>query len=343
MTPADPQETYQDEIWQKSKCLQLENALVSDIEKTLVEAAWIETTRVGTKSLWKRGDHSVVVSIVDDLQDIVPDRMQKLTRAFDSNTVVITDNYISCPTNYSVLPLPKSFLGIYSYRTKHRWNPQRDFSFGVNRMDFKRIQVLGQLHQLLDVDSGYVNFNCFEAWERHSKNACNRFQAYLEHCADNNERELLMQLSGRMPLCNYTESHDEIYTKSWLNIVVETYSSDYVASISEKIFRCLVTPAPWIVFAGCHTVAYLESLGFDTLSDIVDHRYDCLREAQHKLANFGQVAADTITQLKWHEFGQLQSRCQNAANHNAALLETLRTQWPEDKQHWLTQLANQIK
>lgn len=343
MTPSSPEETYQDEIWQKSRCLHLESALIADVEKILKDAAWTEVNRIGTKSVWNKADHHVIVSLVDDLQDIMTDRSQSTSRAFDSKSLVITDNYISCPTNYSTMAPPKSFLGIYSYRTEHEWNPQRDFTFGVNRMDFKRIQILGQLHQMLDIDSGYVNFNCVEAWERHSKNASERFRAYLEHCADNNEQQMLTQLSSRMPLCNYTETHDEIYTRSWLNIAVETYSSDYVVSISEKIFRCLVTPAPWIVFAGCHTVAYLESLGFDTLSDIVDHRYDCLREAQHKLANFGQVAADTIVHLKWQDFHKLKTRCQAAANHNAELLEKLRAQWPSDKQLWLEQIQDQIK
>jgi len=343
MTPANPQEIYQDEIWQKSNCLEHERKLEESIWQILCNNNWQEIVRVGTKTIWQRDAQQVVVSLVDDFQNIVPDRSRPLPRAFPTNTLVVTDNYISCPTNYDVFSTPSSFFGIYSYTTKHLWCPQRDFTFGVNRMDFKRIQLLLQLDQTLSIEHGYVNFNCVEAWDRHSADASTRFCDYLKHCANNQEHRQLQILSKRMPLCNYTETHEEIYTKSWLNIVIETYSSDYVASISEKLMRCLVTPAPWIAFAGCHALSYLESLGFDILADVVDHRYDSLREAQHKLSNFAACAVNTIASLKMQNFPQLAQRCQAAADHNTVLLAQLNQQWETGSVAWLDQLAARVK
>ena len=107
--------------------------------------------------------------------------------------------------------------------------------------------------------------------------------------------------------------------------------------------RCLVTPVPWIAFAGCHALSYLESLGFDILADVVDHSYDSLREAQHKMTNFAACAANTIASLKMQNFPQMAQRCQAAADHNTALLAHLNQQWKISSVPWLDQLAARVK
>jgi hypothetical protein len=139
-----------------------------------------------------------------------------------------------------------------------------------------------------------------------------------------------------MPVKNYDIGHDQTYISSWLNITVETYSSDNVISMSEKIFRCLVTPVPWIAYSGRYTIARLRALGFDVLDDIVDHSYDRVFEAQHKIPMFVGAAVATIKLLKQYDYTVLSQRCGAAAVHNQQQLAKMKSAWPADFDAWLT-------
>jgi hypothetical protein len=209
--------------------------------------------------------------------------------------------------------------------------PDRDYTFAVNRIDFKRMRLLANLYQYLGIDSGHVNFNCVLGRDTDPKK---NFLDQLIHATDQ-EQPMLVKLAQSMPLKNYDFDHDQTYIRSWLNIIMETYSSDNVVSISEKIFRCLVTPAPWIAYSGRYTIARLRSLGFDVLDNVVEHSYDQLMEAHHKMSGFVDTARATITALKTHDRSQLAARCQAAATHNQQLLAEMKRTWTTDFEAWL--------
>ena len=153
---------HSNETWQASQCLEHEESAVDVIHTRLNELGY-QTTKVisHTRSHWQRGHRQVVVSLVDDAWDCAEDRSQDTPYLFDADTTVITDNWINTPTVYTVARVPDSFYGIYSYQPADQtWQPDRDYTFAVNRIDFKRMQILSNLYQQLGFDSGYVNFNC---------------------------------------------------------------------------------------------------------------------------------------------------------------------------------------
>jgi len=324
------------EIWHASQCLRHEVAAVGKIYSQLTKQGYQNKNTVSqTRSIWQRGHHQVVVSLVDDAWDCALDRSQDTPYLFDADTMVITDNWINTPTVYQVARIPDSFYSIYSYVPANQdWQPDRDYTFGVNRLDFKRMRVLLNLYYKLGFDCGYVNFNC-EA--RHNAKLSSQ-QAFLEQLvhAETKELSTFRKLADMMPIKNYTINHDQTYTRSWLNIIVETYSSDNVVSLSEKIFRCLVTPVPWIAFSGRYTMARLRSLGFDVLDDVVDHSYDRLIEAHHKMSGFVDTADHTITDLKTQDWNGLKQRCELAAQHNQKLLAGMKNVWTDDFETWLS-------
>ena len=325
---------HDNEIWKSSRCLEHEEAAVDMICAQLNKQGY-QTKKVisHTRSHWQRGHRRVVVSLVDDAWDCAEDRSQDTPYLFDADTTVITDNWINTPTVYTVARVPDSFYGIYSYQPADQtWQPDRDYTFAVNRIDFKRMRILSHLHQRLKFDSGYVNFNCVQG---RNTDPQHNFHALLEH-ASAEEKMRLKQLATMMPVKNYNIDHDQTYTHSWLNIIIETYSSDNVVALSEKIFRCLVTPVPWISYSGRYTIARLRALGFDVLDDIVDHRYDRLIEAHHKISAFIETACVTIDSLKQHNWEVLSQRCQTAAAHNQQQLATMKSAWPTDFAAWLS-------
>lgn len=329
---------HSNEIWQASQCLEQEEAAVGMIHTRLSELGYQNINVVShTRSIWQRGDRHVIVSLVDDAWDCAQDRSQDTPYLFDADTTVITDNWINTPTVYQVACVPNSFYGIYSYVPDNQtWQPDRDYAFGVNRLEFKRMRILAQLYHAMGVDQGYVNFNC-EVNMRLNHSASQLQQNFLNllELANPEELPVFHQLANIMPLKNYSIEHDEIYTRSWLNIAVETYSSDNVVALSEKVFRCLVTPVPWIAYSGRYTVARLRALGFDVLDDVVDHQYDRLIEAHHKIPVFVDAAIATIKMLKQHNWTELSQRCAAAAAHNQQLLAKMKSAWPADFDCWL--------
>jgi len=348
MTTDAPGVIHNGEIWLKSQCWPQERQLAFDIHKCLQQHRYQNINTVSnTRSIWQRGDQKIVVSLVDDFWDCAADRSQDTPYLFDRDTMVITDNFLNCPSVYRIYRVPQSFYGIYSYTPDNlNWEPDRDYTFAINRMDFKRMRVLLQLHQNIGFDLGYVSFNCQIGGKRVAPEQ-DRKQAFIDeavaHSADNQERNMFLTLANQMPIRNHTLEHDVAYNQSWLSIVVETYSSDNVISLSEKIFRCLVTPVPWVAYAGRYTIAKLRELGFDVMDDIVDHSYDRLLEAQHKMSNFTGCAQKTISHVKNLPWLQVRSRCQAAAFHNQWWLAELSRVWQENQSAWLQKLSRDIR
>jgi len=348
MTTDEPSMIHRGEIWLKSQCLAQERQLAFDIHKCLQQHRYHNINVVSnTRSIWQRGDQKIVVSLVDDLWDCAADRSQDTPYLFDRDTMVITDNFLNCPSVYRVYQMPQSFYGIYSYAPDNQnWCPDRDYTFAVNRLDYKRMDMLLQLHLTLGLDTGYVNFNCNIGGKQVASESARR-QAFLEQAQTHTDRPdkqgAFVNLAHLVPIKNYTLEHDQVYTLGWLNIIIETYSSDNVISFSEKIFRCLVTPVPWVMYAGRYAIAKLRELGFDVMDDLVDHSYDRLLETQHKMSCFATSAKDTISSLKTQDWAQTKSRAQAAAYHNQQLLFDFSRIWNENQITWMQQLSRDIR
>jgi hypothetical protein len=272
---------------------------------------------------------------------------------FDHNTVVITDNWISCPTQYQVARLPDSFFGIYRHCPPEPvWKPQRRFNFAVNRIDAKRMLLFLELTQRAHLQgchdtTDYINFNCWswqgknDSAEAAQENFRREFHS-LENIAQEYHEtygETFRQWQHRMPLRNHDLDHETVHLSAWLNITPETYSSDNVIALSEKTFRVLCLPVPWMLYSGRHTVSRLTSLGFDVLQDVISHRYDSMienRTARYgdKMVDFVFEAADSVDSMMDMEFRDLQTRCVKAAQHNQTRLDHMAKAWPRDLAQW---------
>ena len=151
-----------------------------------------------------------------------------------------------------------------------------------------------------------------------------------------------------MPYVNHNLTQEQAHTQSWLNIVMETYSADNTIALSEKTFRALCLPVPWQLYAGRNTVARLHSLGFDTLQDIITHRYDPMIENRtaaygDKMVDFLFEATENVQNLETQDFETLAQRCQQAAEHNQQLLAFMRHNWPRDFAQWWPQVLEHIQ
>jgi hypothetical protein len=324
-----------------------------------------------SRKVWCRGDQTVVVCLADDFATCGPmDQILPMAQMFDRKTVVITDNQVNSPTQYQVLQLPHSYFGIYNYVPAiSDWSPERRFSFSVNRIDTKRMMLFLELttratkpdpdpmHKdwpvLLDLDRDLVNFNCW-SWDSSNDSAealQQNFTNALEYVPDNLKKtyqNTYIEMLPKMPYRNHNKSFEELHSHVWMNMIVETYSGDTVIALSEKLFRALVTPVPWIVYGGRYTVAYLRQMGFDVLDDLAAHNYDYQLERDtgefgDKMVDFVRNGDESVTAMKKQSFDQIKRRCQQAATHNQKLLAQMQANWPADFANWLPSVIEKIK
>ena len=341
-------EIYTGEIFQKSNCIWHENTLMDFFRSTLKSLGYKSTS--DSNKVWERNGRRVIVCLVDDFSTCVDDYSVQLPYAFDRNDIVITDNRINIPAQYQVLQLPTSFYGIYAHTPDNiTWNPDRRFNFAVNRLDFKRLLMFLELQlrsmQMPDYKNlDYVNFNCW-SWDGDNSNEqglidnVQRQFDLLEPQYQEVYAETFAAIKDQMPFRNHTLTQEQSHISAWMNIVMETYSSDTTVAVSEKIFRALCLPVPWQVYSGKYTVAYLNSIGLDTLQDLQQHKYDVMIENRtaaygDKMVDFLFEATETVEQLQSIPTAKVQERLQNAAEHNQQLLKTWQQQWPTDFATW---------
>jgi hypothetical protein len=348
---------YNSEVFEKSQCIWHENTLMSFFQSQLIKLGY-EPVREGNKT-WRRGDKTVVICLVDDYISTTDNYETEVAYKFDRNTTVITDNYVTSPTLYKVFQLPSSFFGIYNYQPALTdFKPTRRFNFSVNRIDSRRmlmlLEIVKRLSDYPNADTlDFVNFNCW-SWDGDNsteqglrKNFADAFEQlepqYKEMYAD-----AYAEIAESMPFRNHDMSMEQAHLSAFVNVVMETYASDTTVALSEKTFRALVTPAPCILYSGKHTVSYLASLGFDTLNDIINHRYDVL--VDNKTASFGDkfveylfTGADAYNTLSSMDPTQLKHRCQLASKQNQAVLEQMSQRWPTDFAAWLPAVIDHIK
>jgi len=266
--------------------------------------------------------------------------------------------------------LPDSYFGIYSYQPElTAWTPNRRFNFSVNRLDAKRLILFLELttratkpdpdpmHKdwpvLLDLDRDLVNFNCW-AWastndspEAFQQSFTKEFH-YIPKNLQTVYRKTFEQMTPLMPYRNHDYSVEQAHVHAWLNMVIETYSSDTCIALSEKTFRALVTPVPFMVYAGRYTTARLTQMGFDLMPDLVNHRADFNLEKQtgefgDRLVDFVRDGDESVAAIKTQSFEQTKQRCQQAANHNQQLLAKMKSAWAVDFAQWWPQVLEKIK
>jgi hypothetical protein len=198
----------------------------------------------------------------------------------------------------------------------------------------------------------YINFASW-AWEGDNSSPEGRQLSFtnqyglLSEDARNNYETVREIFTPRIPFSNHDLDHEEMHHRAWINIVAETYSSDNCIAFSEKTFRALCYPVPWAVYCGRGAVAYLTSMGFDVMPDLVPHHYDTLFDASSPLSGdktveFVYQASQAAAAMRQQDLSQLRSRTQAAALHNQEILRGLRAQWPRDFATWWAQTLEHI-
>ena len=198
----------------------------------------------------------------------------------------------------------------------------------MNRPRGDRSTVFYELIKRNILNQGIVSYNCTsKELEQQFINA--NLQQYDEiHTAS---IELLpyntVQTHGTLEQC---------IVDSNVSLVVETYISDSHIVFSEKIFRALQWPRPWLVYCSARSVALLKRYGFDVLDEYVDASYDSIAQHHLRLLNILDQL-ETFINRQYTE--QDYQRFAQAALHNQKLLATFAHNWPAK----FDEILNRIK
>lgn len=250
---------------------------------------------------------------------------------------VITDNYLQ-KEHIALWPeLYAMYLTELEYESRP---PDRLYNCFINRTDPFRQSWLYQLQRRGWVDQGYVIYNLYMnlrklknfPWTTQQELYQGMFEQGNQGFAAEHEA-----LAARVPIYNLPGTMEQAMIDSRVTIVLETYIDrpDSI-SLSEKIFRSLQLPRPWLLFASTGAVQHLRRCGFDTLDDVVDHSYD----TEPDNARRQNLILDQVANWQHIDYNnKLVARLCAAQKNNKARLQQLTLELP----HKLTNTVEQIK
>jgi len=268
------------------------------------------------------------------------------TPEFKNSLLLTNCEFNSVPKYISdhIFTVNSSFYGAYycDYPNKNI-AISKSFNCFINRLDPGRQSWAFQLVRHKMFDQGYVSINIDISRSADKLKNLNAQQAF-ETCFRNynlNFEDEYTALKDLIPYKNFQDSGDvtDIVLATKFSIILETFFHDNtINTFSEKTFRCLQLPRPWVLFSTKGAVQLLRSLGFDVLDDIVDHAYDTIDDTAPRQA----AIIESSKKLMLIDVDCVQDRCQRAAANNKMVLKLMHSQWAINMKNDLLDAKKQL-
>lgn len=307
--------THHDGIWiSEAKEKHIVETLSQNLEQAGFKSLPAEKDlNFGFATTWQRGHRQVLCRVVDSV--FLPN-----PNACDNpHCVIITDNHALKPTKAQIFELIPDFWNIWKFDPVYLDRPsQYGFNCFMNRPRGDRNVVFYELLRRDLLDQGLVSYNC-QSWQLDQQfqqaDLARRYQAQHDHAM-------------RLVPYNTVESHgslEQCIIDSNISLVLETYTSDSHIVFSEKIFRCLQMPRPWLLYSSPGSLALLQQHGFDILDDVLDISYDQTNNHSQRLRQILDQL-EIIAKRTWSS--NETTRFYQAQQHNLQRLDELKITWP---------------
>ena len=300
--------THQDQIWiSTDREIEIVKVLSQTIQaQGFTPAKASDGNNYGYPYIYNRQDLTLDCRLVD-----IIDRTR--------SDIIVTDNVFlqSLPGDIvSVLP---EFWSIWQFDPVYQNRPAtHGFNCFMNRIRGDRSRTFYELIQRNILNKGLVSFNCTQAEYMDQYEQAELYNYWQEH---DQGLELVPY--------NTVESHstlEQCIIDSNVSLVLETYISHSHLVFSEKIFRALQLPRPWLLYCSPGAVLCLKQYGFDVLADYVDHSYDEIFEHSTR-HQFILDQLETFIDKVYTE--QDYARFDQAAKRNQQLLKHFASTWPD--------------
>jgi|TARA_R110000823_G_scaffold221429_1_gene349929 hypothetical protein len=205
--------------------------------------------------------------------------------------IVITDNVPLKPVPSKIISVVPEYWSTYAYQPQYiNKQSSKTFNCFMARARGDRDRVFNQLKQRNLLEHGFVS--------------------YLAQNYDD------VNTHGTLEQC---------VIDSKISLVLETYTVDTQIAFSEKIFRALQLPRPWLLYCSPYSIELLKTHGFDVLEDYVDIGYDKIDIHWSRMdAILDQLETFVDKQYTRRDY----ERFEQAATHNQQLLAQFAMDWP---------------
>ena len=296
----------------------LEKEILKTLNAHICQAGWVPLavdSKLNCDLLWQyqRGNQNLHCRVVDSVfhPSIIP--------MSDPNTIFVTDSHALQTVVGPVISMLPEFWHIWHFEPDYTDRvPVKAFNCFMNRCRGERSQVFYELCKRNILHEGFVSYNCSHQALKDQYQAAEMQSNYR----DQHQRALEL-----IPY-NTVESHgtlEQCIIDSNISLILETYASDSHIVFSEKLFRCLQMPRPWLLYCSPGSIALLKNYGFDVLDDCVDISYDNIVDHGHRLLTILDQL-ETFIDRKYTE--QDYERFAQAALHNQILLAAFAQKWP---------------
>ena len=197
----------------------------------------------------------------------------------------------------------------------------------MNRISGDRSLVFYELIRRKILEQGLVSFNCWRPGQSTDQSLKNYNQEFIDtdlyrYQTEHDRGSKLIPYHG---LDCYQNNIELAILDSRVSLILETFTSDTHIVFSEKIFRCLQLPRPWVLYCSPQSVHWLRHYGFDVLDDYVDHSYDNITQHFDRLLSI----VDQVETFVHKEYAEQDyQRFSQAALHNQNLLKQFKQEWP---------------
>jgi hypothetical protein len=318
--------THHDGIWISE---QKEKRVVSELCQQLTACGFAPAAQradinFGHPYIYKRHDQTVNCRLIDSVF------MTDSTIWNDPDRIVITDNHAIAAVPGHVISVLPEFWSIWRFDPVYQNGPaSKGFNCFMNRPRGDRSIVFYELIKRNLLNQGLVSYNCSK-------------QDYQQEFVQVDLKKYQQQhIQGQEIIpYNTVESHgslEQCIIDSNVSVILETYNSDSHIVFSEKMFRALQLPRPWLLYCSAGSVALLEAHGFDTLQDFVDTTYDTILDFNDRLmAILDQLETFVNRRYTQRDY----DRFHRAAEHNQTLLRKFETRWPKKMLDVFEQIGN---
>ena len=325
----DPKKIIHEQTWQFQN---KENAVNQTLCQTIIDQGF--TANDGNHTFW-RNDQIISYRLTDSVFLHDPDAWIR-----PPPNAIVTDNIPLQPVAGQLLSVLPEYWGINAYNPVYQnQEPAWSYNCFMNRLSGDRAMVFYELVRRKILDRGLVSFNCLVNGlpTDDRQRQLNYDQQYIS--ADlvgyEPEHHAARQMIPYNNILEY-QGLESCIIASNISLVLETYISDSHIAFSEKTFRVLQMPRPWLLHCSPESVTQLRNYGFDVLDDYVDHSYDHeTRHNQRLIHILDQLETFVGRQFVLDDY----ERFQQAAKHNQSLLQSFANRWP----HKLATVINGIK
>jgi hypothetical protein len=304
-----------------------ETAIVKDLSRYILDHGYTPTIQdnnnFGYPYGYQKNNRRLHCRIVDSVFQPTPDAWT------DPNATIVTDNHPLREPAGKLINLLPELWHIWRFEPVYKDCTSQGFNCFMNRARGDRNEVFYELIRRNLLNSGAVSYNIdLEELNKEYNNANLHRYEKEHHEAQNIVPYNQVDNQGTL---------EQVIMQTNVSLILETFMNIDHITFSEKLFRALQLPRPWLLFCSPFSVQLLRDQGFDVLDDYVNHDYD-LEQRKHIrmqiiLDQLETFVAQVYTRKDYERF-------EIAATNNKQLLDQFSKKWPTKIKQIKREIAN---